>query len=88
MPPSTAMRNFKPSFRRQAAACWILGRHSVINPWPPKPGLTVMISSESIRSKKGLTLDMAVGGLMAKPTCLPGERIFQISELTFPSNSI
>ena len=31
---------------------------------------------------------MAVGGLMAKPTCLPSERIFHISGVTCPSSSI
>ena len=38
---------FKPRSRRQAAACWIFGSVSVMNDCPPKPGLTVMISSES-----------------------------------------
>ncbi len=38
-----------------------------------------MTRSESTWSRNGSTLAMAVGGLMAKPTCLPRERIFQIS---------
>ena len=46
-----------------------------------------MTSKESIRSKYGSTAAMAVGGLMANPTFLPRERIFQIKFVTWPSSS-
>ena len=49
--------------RPPGAGARILGSTSVMNAWPPQPGLTVMTSSRSIRSRNGRTASAGVSGL-------------------------
>ena len=58
-----------------------------MNGCPPKPGLTVMISSESILPRYGFTCDIRVGGLIASPTFLPRDLIRHNNGVTWSPNS-
>ncbi len=75
MPPSTSMstESVRPSAAISARSARILGSMVAMYCWPPKPGLTVMISTMSTRSSTCATAEMGVAGFNATDAFAPSE---------------
>ena len=84
IPPSTSRRMSLPLARMRWRTASTLRSAESIKPWPPKPGLTLMIKIKSMSSITQSSTSSGCAGLNTSPACTPCALMAWMLRCTWP----